>query len=386
MGEQQNGYILVVGAAHPDIFADYKRSQTDKIDKPGELTYSIGGTAYNIAVNLGQNHLDVALYTFIKSDSLFTDLIIDRLENSGVNTDFVQPDDYMSESGFIALRKEGKLVSAVTCSGITEVAFDRSNLKSAVKDAAFVVVDCNLDERQLEVVVSIADEFDKRILVSAVSESKAKRIVEISEDIDLFSLNNDEACSLLECDDLDRSDLSKTCADLGIKQLTVTKGRDGYLVANKQNVSHYSAPPINEVVSTSGTGDAFMASICHYLYENDNIDLEDAREYISTYVSDVIEQEGSTVGAKAKDRELSVRDRVNDQIERIAGYPWWEKAAIVAGLLSAVITIASFLSGAFGINDIQLLLEHIIETIRSLAFLFNTINYYLLAPHVLENI
>lgn len=351
MGQQQDEYILVVGATHPDIFADYRGSQADQIDKIGELQYSIGGTAYNIAVNLGQNHLNVALYTFVKSDSLFTELILDRLEHNGVRTDFVQRHEYMPESGFVALREDGNLVSAVTASGITEVAFDPKDIKKAIKDAVFVVVDCNLDKRQLELIVAIANDFDKKVLVSGVSESKAKRIESVSGNIDLFTLNYSEVCSLLECDDFAQSDLCEACNDLGIKQMVVTQGKDGYIVADRQDVSHYSAPKVNKVVSTSGTGDAFLAGKSHYLYENGAIDWEDARSYIFDYISDVIQEEGSTVGATAKERELSVRDRVNEQINRIAGYPWWEKAAIITGIISAIITIFSFLTGIVSTDD-----------------------------------
>jgi len=366
MRKGQGEYILVVGAAHPDIFADYRKSQEDRVDKPGELKYSIGGTAYNIAVNLGQHHQNVALYTFIRSESLFTDLIINRLEENGVRTDFVQRHDYMPESGFVALRKEGKLVSAVTASGITQVAFDRLHIKSAIKDAAFVVADCNLDEHQLNLIIDIANNLDKKILVSGVSESKAKRIQNNEKNISLFSLNDEETNSLIGKSNYQHSDLCEACSDFNIEQMVVTQGKDGYLVVDQDTVTHHPAPKINNVVSTSGTGDAFLAGICHYLHNNEEIDWERAKNSISEYVSAVIKQEGSTVGATTKDNELSVRDRVNDQIERISGvsdYPWWEKATIVIGVMSAIITIFSFVSGTVSTNDVSNWVEQIISIV-----------------------
>lgn len=366
MRKRQSGYILVIGAAHPDIFADYKKSQEDKIDKPGKLKYSIGGTAYNIAVNLGQHHQNVSLYSFIRAESLFTDLIVNRLEENGVRTNFVQRHDYMPESGFIALRKEGKLESAVTSSGITQVAFDRSHLKSAIKNAAFVVADCNLDENQLKLVVDVANVVDKKILVSGVSESKAKRIRNNTNKITLLSLNDAEIDSLVGTNNYQDSDLCDLCSNLNIKQIVVTQGENGYLVVDRDTVTHYPAPELNDIVSTSGTGDAFLAGICHYLYNNGEINWESAKNNISEYVSAVIKQDGSTVGATTKDNELSVRDRVNSQIERISGvsdYPWWEKAAIVIGVMSAVITISSFISGTVNTNDISRWVEQLISIV-----------------------
>ena len=45
-------YILVIGAAHIDVFANYERELSSKIDKPGKIDFSLGGTAFNIAANL----------------------------------------------------------------------------------------------------------------------------------------------------------------------------------------------------------------------------------------------------------------------------------------------------------------------------------------------
>lgn len=134
--ELQDDYILVVGATHPDIFADYETDQEDRIDKIGEITYSIGGTAYNIAVNIARNYVDVALFTIIKKDSLFAGPILDRLEANRVNTSFVETSEYIPESGFIGIREEGRLVSAVTASGITDVSlneiFSRARSRAAL--------------------------------------------------------------------------------------------------------------------------------------------------------------------------------------------------------------------------------------------------------------
>jgi len=38
-------YILVIGAAHIDVFANYERELSSKIDKPGKIDFSLGGTA-----------------------------------------------------------------------------------------------------------------------------------------------------------------------------------------------------------------------------------------------------------------------------------------------------------------------------------------------------
>ena len=44
--------ILICGAAHLDIVGEYSRSAASVTDKPGEIIYSVGGTAYNVAANV----------------------------------------------------------------------------------------------------------------------------------------------------------------------------------------------------------------------------------------------------------------------------------------------------------------------------------------------
>lgn len=346
MGSSRDGYVLVVGATHPDIFADYRTSQADRIDKIGELTYSIGGTAYNVAVNLGQNHVDVALFTYVKRDSLFTDLILERLERNGVRTNFVQYDRYMPESGFVAIREDGDLISAVTASGITEVVFDREALERAVEGASIVVADCNLTGSQLDLVVDLADRFDTRTFVCGVSESKSARVREVSGPITLFSLNREEAQYLLECDELRPDRLRSFAAENDVHNLVVTQGADGYLIATPEAVDRFPAPPVTEVASTSGAGDAFLAGVCHSVHDEGALRWESIHDSIASYVTAVLEREGSTVGAVANENELSVRDRINRQVRAIAGYSRWEKAAMAIGAVSAVLTILSFLLGA----------------------------------------
>jgi sugar/nucleoside kinase (ribokinase family) len=332
-------YILVVGAAHPDIFADYPQDQADRIDKVGEITYSIGGTAYNIAVNIARNYVDVALFTVIKEDSLFTDPILDRLEQNGVMTNFVETSEYMSESGFIGVREEGQLISAVTASGITDVRLDEQLLEDAVESASLVVADCNLNETQLELVTSTAAAYETSVFIAGVSESKALRIRDISSSVDLFSLNEAEARAFLGGKSLS-GNILKQCADThGIQNLVVTGAEKGHTVATPESVREFSAPPISSIVSTSGTGDAFLAGVCHAVHEEDEIDWNNLNEYIHEYIEDVVSYEGSTPGATAKETELSVKERVNQRARSIAGYSWWEIAATVIGVIGAVLTI-----------------------------------------------
>ncbi len=68
--------ILVIGAAHLDIVGDYGHHVSHTTDKPGELFYSVGGTAYNLCATLAQNSVPCSFITSLKEDSLITPIIL----------------------------------------------------------------------------------------------------------------------------------------------------------------------------------------------------------------------------------------------------------------------------------------------------------------------
>ena len=355
--DPSDGYVLVVGAAHPDIFADYERSETGHIDKVGELQYSIGGTAYNIAINLSQKYVDVALYTYIKEDSIFADLITKRLDRNGVNTEYVQYDAHMPESGFVGIREDGELVSAVTASGITEAVFDEAALETAVRDASLVVLDCNLAETQIALTVRLAEKHGTRTIASGVSETKSTRIEAAPSEVTVFSMNDDEACHFFDVDRITPENLLPLVADSPANTVVVTEGRDGYMVSDGTTTNTYDAPETKPTGSASGTGDALLAAIAHSIHETGRLQWADASDRITEYVTDVLDHEGSTVGATTKRQELSIPDRINDQVRAIAGYSRWEKAALAVGTVGAMVTISSFLFGDVSLEAVRSLLD-----------------------------
>lgn len=352
MSTSEGDFVLVVGAAHPDIFADYGADEADRIDKIGKLTYSVGGTAYNIAVNLARRYVDVALYTHLKEDSLFTDLILERLSASGVMTQFVRFDTNMPESGFLALREDGDLVSAVTASGITRVTLDEEGLVTAVDRAKIVVVDCNLSETQLELVGRITEDSGKSLFVAGVSESKAVRVHCLPTTVSLFSVNEYEARRAFDCEDLHPDTLRKKLRANDIEQLVVTEGVAGYLVVDETDVTRHTVPEVVDPISTSGAGDALLAGLCHVVNEHGELDWDVAPKRVNEYVKDVIVDEGSTVGATATERELSLPNRFNQPVQAFTDAPRWQQFWFVIGVISFLITIAGILLGFIDLSGL----------------------------------
>jgi len=153
----KHDYVLVAGAAHLDVIADYTAANQSRLDKIGQVRYAVGGTGYNISINLGQAGVPVAFLTLLKKNSFSSTWIRERLESTKkINTEFVDLSPRISESGFIAIRQDGQLVTAVTSSAIGEHSFPAATVDQAVKRSRFVVMECNLAVDQMSLLLDAA--------------------------------------------------------------------------------------------------------------------------------------------------------------------------------------------------------------------------------------
>ena len=307
--------ILVIGAAHLDIVGDYGAHVADSLDKPGDLVYSVGGTAYNISSNLAQNNTPVSFLTALKEDSLITPIILRRLTSYGINTDLVEISDSIDESGFIALREDGVLVSAVTATTMDKFVFSEILYGDALKKCRFVVMDCNLSSSAINLIQNIAGNYGKKIIVAGVSESKVKRIMQIDrrESVPypffIVSMNFMEAKALGI--DLSRKIAAKRVVDfcdrIGSENIIVSAGKDGHHILKRSGaVESFAAPNVASIVSITGCGDALTSAVCHHYYHTRDINWEECNRVIGRFVSQVIGRKGATVGARTAPKELKV--------------------------------------------------------------------------------
>jgi sugar/nucleoside kinase (ribokinase family) len=335
-------YVLVAGAAHLDVIADYKLANQSRLDKIGQIRYAVGGTGYNITINLGQAGVPVAFLTLLKKNSFSSAWIRERLESSGVDTDFVELSPRISESGFIAIRQDGQLETAVTSSAIGEHSFPAATVDEAVKHARFVVLDCNLAGDQLSLFLESARRHEKPVAVAAVSDSKVLRLVEIGDhqQIDLVALSEHELAAVFaDQPPEDKDNPARICERLKAKQVIVTAGINGYVVVTSAGgVKRYSAPQVDNIVSTTGAGDALLGAALADWYKRQSLDFDNSVASIATAIRKVLQQPGATVGSVATDIDFANLAKI-----AIRDKPFWGRLLSVevgtaAGILVAILT------------------------------------------------
>jgi sugar/nucleoside kinase (ribokinase family) len=333
-------FVLVAGAAHLDVIADYRAENQSRLDKIGQVRYAVGGTGYNITINLGQAGVPVAFLTLLKKNSFSSTWIRERLESTRVNTEFVELSERISESGFIAIRQDGQLETAVTSSAIGEHAFLPATVDEAVQRARFVVMDCNLAVDQMSLLLDSAMRHGKPVAVAAVSDSKVLRLLELGDHqpIDLVSLADHELTAVF--DGRREDDPAVICERLKAKQVIITGGANGYVVVTAAGgIKRFSAPQVDNIVSTTGAGDALFAAALSDWYKHQNLDLDNSVPNIATAIRKVLQQPGATVGSVATDIDfahlatIAVRDT-----------PIWRRA-LSAEVATAAAVIGLILTG-----------------------------------------
>jgi sugar/nucleoside kinase (ribokinase family) len=347
--------VLVIGSCHLDVMADFGRSGRAFQDKPGRIHFSVGGTAYNIAVNLAAAGSRVSILTVVKKDSVISDIIEFKLHRAGVRLSYLIKETIDAESGFIGHREDGDLVSAVTATLIEGYEIDRDFLNNAISRSDAVVMECNLTERQICTVASKCLEMGKPYFIAAVSDAKARRLLAASNITDigaasLVAMNAAEAAQL----DIEPAKLKTDTAlrqsfldRLRSRAACVTFGADGLIRFSLDGgFDFFPAPKVAEVVSASGAGDAVFSAMieCELAGKTQPGQI---KSQVYRRVAAVLGSESSNIGGMAKTEQFLALKRNRPIIIRIG-----ENAILFnyVSLVIAVVSLAVGIVGALGIN------------------------------------
>jgi sugar/nucleoside kinase (ribokinase family) len=273
--------------------------------------------------------------------------IRERLDSAGVGQSFVDLSDHVAESGFVATRRDGKMESAVTSSAIAHHTFRKDRIDAAVAAARLVVLDCNLTVEQLSLFVDAAQRAERPVIVTAVSDSKVRRIAQLApaKPLDLVSMNELEATAagIVDIEHADHEAVALACDALHAANVLVTRGARGHVVLRSSGQREsFAAPEVETVVSPTGAGDALVAGVAAHWFRHGRLDLQQAQPTIGMLVRKVLEQPGATAGSLAVDADFAKLARI-----AIREGPWLQRfltqevgvAAAVVALLVGVVQV-----------------------------------------------
>jgi sugar/nucleoside kinase (ribokinase family) len=189
--------ILVVGSALIDTVAE-REIDTSLLDvEPGEVTYSIGGASYNIAVNLALENVrgGVGLFTYLPPSTTTTDVIVQRLRRLGVSTRHVHQKDKVLDDlppitagGFVGIRnaknKQVHICAVEEVMGVLQLPNapeERAAMDRALNGCRAVVVDTGLNRFTIAHLMRRASEQAIPMFVHLVSARKAPEFLEAAQ-------------------------------------------------------------------------------------------------------------------------------------------------------------------------------------------------------------
>lgn len=233
---------------------------------PG-LSFSIGGCAANVAVDLAKLGVRVGLSGCVGTD-LFGRVLVDQLRQTGVDCSGLTPRSEQPTSGTFVINVKGEDRRFIHCIGANGL-YDGTQVTDA--DLAqtrllYLGGYCLLDSLSPDRVAALFQRARKAGVTTVLDVVVAGReqcwdwVAPVLRYTDLFLPNDDEACAITETDN--PWDQTARLRAAGCGTAVVTCGGDGVVYdgpAGRFQSGVFDVP----VVDPTGTGDAFVAGFLY---------------------------------------------------------------------------------------------------------------------------
>lgn len=269
-------YVCVVGGSNVDIEGRVPGPLLHGDSNPGTVIRSPGGVGRNIAENLARLDVATRLITALGRDDSGT-WLHHLTAASGVDladsvwSEFAPTATYLS-----VIDGSGEMAVAVNDMAVMD-SLDVAALDArsdTLGNAAAVVVDCNLASDSIGHIASTLT--SGPLFVDPVSVAKAGRVAPHLASVHTLKPNRAEA-ALLSGVEISGKRSLKTAADAlldtGVHQVVISLAAEGVFFASAET-SGTLTPPVQDVASVTGAGDALMAGLVHAHLAN--LDFEDA--------------------------------------------------------------------------------------------------------------
>lgn len=228
---------------------------------PGAATFCAGGVGRNIAEALTRLSVNTSLYSIVGDDST-AQWLLDDCTRLGIDCSNVLRASGQTCS-YVALHDEsGALLNAINAMSVIEqLRFDAvPALQQQLVDADVCVVDANISEHFIDQLVQAASSCN--LMADAVSVAKCRRLLPLLARLSLLKVNRAEAVALTASDD-DASNERLLAALLktGCKQVLMTLGEHGSIMATQEENVQADALPVDGIHTVNGAGDSLFAGV-----------------------------------------------------------------------------------------------------------------------------
>lgn len=275
-----DGPVVVIGAAGVDLVGRLEGDLNLGTSNPSRIRSSHGGTARNIAENLGRLGQEVCLISAVGEDQA-GDQILAQLRQAHVQVETVlRVREYPTGTYLAVINAHGELalalddmrpIAALTPSVLKQYA-------DLIAQAALLVLDANLSPAALRTVFSLANQHKIPVCADPTSNTLAHRLKRYLERLFLVTPNVVEAgilCDLAVDPGYRRQAMqaAKCLVSRGVRIAIVTLAQFGVCYATSET-SGYIPAIHTQIVDPTGGGDALTAALLYALLND--IPLDDA--------------------------------------------------------------------------------------------------------------
>lgn len=259
---------FVAGAAHFDVVAREQEvkpgqpRQAQVLDKPGTVTFTLGGAGCNLAVDLARLGLSARFFTAMGAGP-YEDLVRRALQDAGVET-HIETVPGMPPGLFSAhLDAHGELLDSITATPVQHHRFSAAAIREAMQGAAVAVIDTNLSGAMLDTMVAVANSLKIPIYVLSAADVKTPRVLQIKGRMAGLFLNRYEHRYLVQACFPSHTRYEEVAHALHTT-LCLTRDADGTAIVTPTGVEMLPAPAKPFRGNALGAGDALAAGVVYY--------------------------------------------------------------------------------------------------------------------------
>ncbi|MFZ0544137.1 MAG: carbohydrate kinase family protein [Candidatus Promineifilaceae bacterium] len=260
-------HFLIIGATLLDTKGKPRAGLEPATSNPASIRHTRGGTARNVAENLGRFGAEVKLLSAVGDDHTGRQLVAQTAE-AGVD---------VSEVQIISNQRTGSYIVILDDEGSLSVALEDVSIMSHIspaylyqrrrlfRDACMVLFDGSLGEESIAMIVRLSTQYQVPLCADPSSARLAYKLRDYLPNLHLVVPNEVEAAALSEVDfsgfDPDASlEVAMLLMRSGVKTVIVTLSDFG-LVYSTSDETGYIPARYSEFVDSTGTGDSVTAAV-----------------------------------------------------------------------------------------------------------------------------
>lgn len=260
-------HILVIGATLLDTKGKPLAGLEPGTSNPANVRITRGGTARNVAENLGRLGADVMLISAV-GDDVIGDQLVAQTADAGVNVNYVLQEKDYHTGAYLAVLEDNGLLS-VALDDVSVMQTVTSGLlyrqRRMFRDASMIMMDGSLSPDAMNTIVRLARQYEVPLCADPSSSRLAFKLRPFLSHLHLLVPNEMEAAELLQVDffghDPDASlDLARSMVQAGVGTAVVTLANYGISYATSDEMGYIPAN-YTHIVDNTGTGDAVTAAI-----------------------------------------------------------------------------------------------------------------------------